>query len=383
MRFSNGINVLIGDNASGKTSLLEALYFLCTGKSFRSRHIGTVLAHSATDQTLTVTGLIDSAQNAPEQGGVLPAEPRIDALVSPTAASVVHVGIRKSDEFTLIRVGGQTIKSSSQLAYLQPILIFQPDSFELLTGMPGVRRRFLDWGVFHVERSFSQYWGDYQKCLKQRNTLLRNGKLARELFLPWERKLASSAARITSMRRKYFESMRSELTAISELLLPELDSLSFEFIPGWVFSKEDIDRDEESLLEQFERTRQRDHKYRHTGIGAHRCDFRIRIDGYPIEDVLSRGQTKLLTLACFLAHVRAVRNIAGSSTTVLIDDVAAELDRGNLVRVLELLRLEISQVFLTALDETLLISMRGSKMAANESCGIKVFHVEHGKISEG
>src|SRR5690348_7437903 len=158
-------NLIHGDNASGKTSLLEALFFLSRGRSFRTRSAEKLVRHGA-------EGFLLSAQT-----------------VDP--AGTVPVGIARTTAGLEARVGGAPAQSLAQLSERMPVQLLDSSAHQLIEGGPRHRRQFLDWGVFHVEPSFLAAWRRYQRALKQRNTLLRQ-RAAEPLVKTWEPELVGA-----------------------------------------------------------------------------------------------------------------------------------------------------------------------------------------------
>ena len=156
------INIISGDNGSGKTSLLEAIHILGLARSFRSTRLQPVIQHGQDACTVFAEMILSNG----------------------TACAI---GITRSKEADYqIRIDGQTVRSAAQLAETLPLQLINPDSFRLLEGAPKQRRQYLDWGVFHVEHQFLAVWQRKKKSLKQRNSLLRRGRIQRSMLTPWE-----------------------------------------------------------------------------------------------------------------------------------------------------------------------------------------------------
>ena len=183
---SADVNVFYGQNGSGKTSLLEAIHILGVARSFRTPKVKPVIRAGA--EKMTVFGLID-----PSNG-----------------KQSLPVGVSKGllDDNTLIRVAGETLYSSSELASLLPLLVINPDTFKLLEGSPGIRRNFIDWGVFHVKHdTFLPAWKSMQKALKQRNALLRQGRVSESELLVWNHEFVNAAEQVDILRKAHIEQL--------------------------------------------------------------------------------------------------------------------------------------------------------------------------------
>lgn len=338
------INLIYGDNGSGKTSLLEAIHILGLARSFRSTRLQPVIQHQHDACTVFGELLLDN--------GV-----------------VTSMGITRSKQADYqIRIDGQTVRSTAQLADTLPLQLINPDSFRLLEGAPKQRRQYLDWGVFHVEHQFLGTWQRLQKSLKQRNSLLRRGRIERSQMGPWEAELVASSERIDLFRRAYIAKLKPVFEDVLSQLV-SLDDLTLSYFRGW-----DKDRDLQAVLDsQFDR----DSQLGHTQAGPQRADLRLRIKGMNAAEVLSRGQQKLVVCALKIAQGYLLKERGRQQDCVfLVDDLPSELDehhRGALCRLLEGLN---CQVFITGVEaEQLARSWQKETL-------LTMFHVEHGHIAQ-
>lgn len=346
---SDEVNIFYGDNGSGKSSVLEAIYFLLTTKSFRENKIEILTNRHSTNGFLLFSYCHVN---------------RAD----------YRIGIERTPRLPgQIRINGENIKAASQLARIVPTLCLDSNSFDLLNGGPTNRRRYLDWGVFHVEHEFAKIWSDYNTSLKQRNTLLRRGKIPDELFLPWERQLALCAERIDLFRAAFVY----KIEPLFEKLLKDLDfsnsgvDISFSYLRGW---------DESISLELLlEKNREKDRKAGFTQLGPHRADLKIRVGKFQADQVLSRGQQKLLVCAMVIAQAVFIKNEWNKDVVVILDDVVAELDNKALNKVLKILTNIGAQVILSTIEKDKALMMREFCISTHD---VKLFHVEHGNISE-
>jgi len=353
IKFHSHLNFIIGSNASGKTSLLEAVYYLSTGKSFRSRRIRNIVNRDVGAKEFVLFGrLSENYDTVPPVGTTL--------------SSIHTVGIRKTVlSNTDIKLNGELIRSASKLAAISPVVIIDPNSFELLTGPPKIRRKFLDWGVFHVEHSFSRLSNEYNNCLKQRNTLLRTAKIDILQLKIWDRKLSTLAEEIDVCRKTYTKLLRSNFKKIISYFKIG-NELDIQYVRGW-----DKDLPMQAILEK---NHKKDFDSKYTQFGPHRADIKVTIKGRLVEDVLSRGQQKLLVLALYLAQIQCLVDSVNKRTVVLIDDISAELDYQNLQLIFDRLAVLETQVICTALDTSVV------QKALPDNEIYKMFHVEHGKI---
>ena len=338
--FAPDLNLITGENGSGKSSLLEAIHYAGLGRSFRNIRQTPVIQHNK-DYCAVYCQLNNDN----------------------------YLGISKSNKgANEIRVNGKKASTSAKLARLLPLQLFNAEAFQLLEGGPKARRQFIDWGVFHVEHRFYDAWRNFKRCLQNRNTLLRKQARTTEMA-PWDQEFCRLAEQIDDLRRSYLEIYLPELAhTISRLV--QLDGLEFQYSRGW--------KSECSIRETIERSWGRDHIVGHTTAGPHRADLKIKIDSQPASAILSRGQQKLVVSAMKLAQGAQLANLSGNTCVYLIDDLPAELDRKNLQKVCAVLHDLGGQVFITGTEETELIdTLQTSGFDATES---KLFHVKHGKI---
>jgi DNA replication and repair protein RecF len=339
------INLICGANGSGKTSILEAVFILGSGRSFRSTRLDPVINHAA--QQCAVHALL-----------------KVDTDAYPSS---IGVSRDRQGDFAG-RIQGEPIRSAAELARRLPVQLINSATFELLEGGPRVRRQFLDWGVFHVEHGFHRLWLDVNRSLRQRNSLLRHARIQPDQLDAWDERLATGAKQLDELRQRYFDAFYPEFSrTLAELI--GLDQLDVSYQRGW-----DRERDlREVLAEQLERDRQRGF----THAGPHRADLRVRIQGMNAAEILSRGQQKLVVSAMKLAQGRLFSATQGRECIFLVDDLPAELDREHRRELCRLLAGIHSQVLLSCVD---VAELQGCwDEVAPEA--ISVFHVEHGRIA--
>ena len=329
------LNWLVGPNGSGKTSLLEAIHLLSHGRSFRGGALETMIQRNATEFTVFA-----------EIG----------------AAGRTHtLGMSRSSAGWQLRVDGQSTSALSAALQHCAVISFEPSSHELIAGPADRRRRFLDWGVFHVEHRSLDHWREYRRALRQRNALLRTCGPA-EQFETWEAELERCATPIEQERQSYVVSLGSHLYRAGEDLLPELGNASFYYYAGW-----DTDRPLSAILAL---QRKKDIERGHTRSGPHRADWRLTFQKAPLREHLSRGQSKLAALTCAVAQGHLFAAQTGAWPILCLDDLASELDALHQRAVFQEVASSGAQVWITAMDSRVAdIGPRGS-----------VFHVEQGTL---
>jgi DNA replication and repair protein RecF len=344
------ICLLIGANGSGKTSFLEAIYTLANGKSFRSNQTSSIANIQSSLKEFIVRG--QCFQNGNE----------------------IAIGLRKGvEEKFIAKVNGQRIGAISELARIIPTQIVEPKSFHFFSLGAGTRRRFFDWGLFHVEQSYAEAWKQYINCLKQRNSLLRSGKLDRALYEPWDAMLVQACNQVQNLRKAYFGEFSPILKEYLSRCLPAslVEQVDVKYQAGWDSSLEFSD----ALNASWER----DIKKRSTQVGAHRSDLRFSVKGLPFDQSLSRGQQKLAILCSHMAAISLVNKQGGQKAVLLLDDISSELDEGNLGLVLSELCSLDTQVIISGIDKELFKRVLEEVELFSR---VRMFHVEHGDVRQ-
>lgn len=340
-----GLNLLTGANGAGKTSVLEALHLMAYGRSFRGRvRDGLVREHAPALEVFVEWS----------EGGEGEAPPRVR-----------RAGLRHSGQDWTGRLDGREVAHLGQLCTALAVVTFEPGSHALVSGGAENRRRFLDWGLFHVEQGFLPLWRRYARALKQRNALLKAGGGNAQLDA-WDHELAEAGESLTAQRERYLAELAPQASRIAARLTHGLALQGLEFQPGWR-------RQELSLADALLLGRDRDRLSGHTGVGPHRADWGIALQGLPGREALSRGQTKLTALALLLAQASDYAGRQGHWPVIALDDLPSELDREHQRRVLEfLLEQPGLQLFVTATEVPPALQ---DLIAA-----LRVFHVEQGRI---
>jgi len=338
------VNVFSGPNGSGKTSILEAIHILGMARSFRSASVKSVVQHEQPD--LVVFGHISRAG----------------------ADKGIPVGVKREGSGEAdIRVGGERVRTVAELVQQLPLQVINASSFELLTGTPKARRQFLDWGVFHVEHSFLPVWQRFQRCLKQRNNLLRRDKIDASEMSVWTRELVETGEAINGLRYSFFEALVPRFKAALEELAPELEGVDLGYRQGWDKRL--------SFEEALANSGQSDIDQGFTHIGPQRADIRVTASGHLAADTLSRGQQKLVICALKLAQGQLLSERGVGGNVYLVDDLPSELDEQHCRLVCECLDRLGAQVFITCVDEQDILGLWPESGAAPS-----VFHVEHGVV---
>jgi DNA replication and repair protein RecF len=237
-------------------------------------------------------------------------------------------------------VDGRNAGSLAELALALPTQIIDPEVHKLIEEGPARRRRFLDWGVFHVEHGFVSHWQKYQQALKQRNAALKS-RQPREVTSVWDSELIRHGEIITDARARYVDLLLPRAHEVGLRLLGR--EISFSFRTGWLKGQ----ALEEALRTSWDADRDRGS----TLVGPQRAELHVQINGVAAKDEVSRGQQKLLAAALLLAQLKLFGSDSPTRPVLLLDDPAAELDARHLALLLEEVRAMPLQLFVTSLNE--------------------------------
>lgn len=328
-----GRNYIYGPNGAGKTSLLEGIFVLGRGRSFRTRQMQRLVQHGKDGFAVFGEVLLAGAHRR------------------------LGVGYRAGRLEK--RIDGHPATGMAQLAELMPVHAIDPSMHALVEGAPSDRRRFVDWGVFHVEPQYLESWKRYRRALSQRNAALKRAAPAAELR-PWSEALAEAGTAVDESRSRYLEQLAPHVRCFGRRLLGR--PLTLDYRRGWTGET----RFDEALAESESRDRQTGR----TEPGPHRAEVILKLDDRRVQDEASRGQQKLTAAALILAQVAIESTERPARSVLVVDDPAAELDSSSLERLLAAIEdLPVQQVF-TALTPANLTPQADRP----------VFHVERGEV---
>jgi DNA replication and repair protein RecF len=336
--FSNNCNIFYGKNGSGKTSILETIYYLALGRSFRSHILRRVVKYGT--DGFSLFGKIEQLN------------------------SCIAVGVDRSiTSGKRIKIAGENVFSNIEITKLLPLQLLNQDSYRLFDDGPKIRRQFIDWGLFHVEQKFLPLWRRVERIIEQRNASLRiNFKV--DYIKTWDKELSKFGFELHEYRKKYIE----DFIPIAQIVLQKLlcnFSINISYFAGW-----DADQD---LMLILANSLKNDIHFGYTTVGPQRADLRITINKIPAKDVLSRGEQKLLLYGLQISQGILLNKLTGKSCSYLVDDLPAELDCQKKSLLAEMLLNLQAQIFVTGLTlgdlENFLVFQSP-----------EVFHVEQGMI---
>jgi len=333
---SAAVNFLIGNNGSGKTSVLESIFLLGRARSFRTSRLSNITRQGF--QYFAVSGKLAQLEAPP-----------------------VVLRIAHESRTSTLSADDRILRKASDLASYLPLIYIDSTSYRLLSEGPNQRRNFLDWGLFHVEPRFLPVWKRYNRVLRQRNASLRDWRRLDPGL--WDSELIESGEEIDRMRGLYVQELAPILAHYTRILFNQGDS-RIGYWRGW--------DPNQTYTESLADSRIYDQSSGFTRRGPHRADLEVYSDDRLLVDTYSRGQQKLFLCALHIAQIDLFRRRTGKPTVVLIDDLSSELDPDNRNHLVKLLTEMGTQIFITTTEESLVDESQIADKA--------VFHVKHGAV---
>ncbi len=350
LELHSNFNFLLGANASGKTSFLEAIYLLGTGRSFRSSYIRDLINLKEVESTIF--------------GKLLP---------SPIAPLGNTLALRKSvSGESKILLNGKMQNSIASFAKLLPVQIIGPDLELFADSRSGVRRQFLDWGLFYENEIYWGMWKTARKILSQRNALLKQPTIDFKQLDYWDEQWAEISEQLSLLRLDYLNRL-IQSAVFRQTNFVESAHFSIEYHRGWPQKK--------PLIDYLIESRDRDRAKGNTQYGIHRDDIKIAVKNRMASEMLSRGQKKLMTLQLRFAQASLlVQQRPHLKSVFLLDDLASELDLTHQKKVIKSLLDLNYQSIITSTSRNLVWEQIIQHQHGNGQKGFRMFHVEHGNI---
>lgn len=295
IQFDKGVNILYGDNAQGKTNILEAVYLAATTKSHRGSKDREII-HFDQEEAHIRTYV--------EKDGV---ESRVDMHLRRTGSKG-------------IAIDGQKIKRAADLLGLCNVVFFSPEDLGIIKNGPAERRRFVDMELCQLDKTYLHDLNNYNKIINQRNRLLKDMYLSpglMETLSVWDIQLVNYGSRVIARRRRFVEELNQIIAGIHRELSGGKEELQIQYEP---------DTDEEHFESRMKQNRERDIRQKTTSVGPHRDDFVFLIDGMDARKYASQGQQRTAALSLKLSEIELVKKMTKDSPVLLLDDVLSELD---------------------------------------------------------
>lgn len=327
---SPAVNLLVGENAQGKTNLIEAVNYLSCLKSFRGAGEAQLIREGCKSAYLAVSYRMAS------HGGKVEA-----ALFS---------GEKRS-----VKVGGIPIRRVGELMGVINTVVFAPEDLKTVKESPSLRRRLLDMEISKIR---PLYYADLQRyaiCIKQKNRLLKEQRVDDALLDTFNETAAEAGAKIIRRRAKFVEMLAKEAAAIHAQLTDGGEKLEISY-KGCV-EGENL---QEALIHKLAENREREKELRVSLIGPHREDLSIQVNGRDSKLYSSQGQQRTAMLSIKLACAQIAWHSTGERPVILLDDVFSELDISRRERLLSIIKK--NQVFITSTDISGIKDVRGAKI---------------------
>ncbi|MCX7553170.1 DNA replication and repair protein RecF [Marinicella sp. S1101] len=338
LSFDKRINVFYGANGSGKTTVLEAIYFISTGKSFRSKRNKNLIQHDQSGLAV-FAHFLDQSHNQNNLGITL------------------SKSLKKK-----VKLNQQSINNQSDVAHVLPVVSIDPDSYLFLDKPPQFRRSYFDWLVFHVKPEYLVIWSKVNRCHKQLNTLYKEKKLQDLIY--WESQYIHYASQLNELREQIFDELKTAVCQKVALFLPELGDFEPTYRQGW--------SQERSLSEQIKIDRDKNLLFGNLLSGCHKMDIKSNINKKPAHENLSRGQKKIISSIYYISYIELLSAHLSINPILCLDDMDAELDPSKTAIFSDFIQNSNNQIFITTVDKEKL---------STDTKDTAVFHVEHQQVS--
>ncbi|MCL2846212.1 MAG: DNA replication/repair protein RecF [Firmicutes bacterium] len=298
------VNVLVGDNAQGKTNLLESIFLACVGRGWRANRDRDLIRFD------TDIGIVRAIATK-RYGDV-----------------TVEIKIPRNGRKTIL-INGIPVQKMGELMGQINCVFFSPDELRLVKDAPADRRRFMDIDISQIDKSYFYSLLRYNKILAQRNALLKSSTedISRGLEI-WDQQLAKDAVQIIARRIKFLDELKAGVTTTHGFLTNGRETISLSYEGTAIM-------DEEEFITALSAARERDMRLRTTTIGPHRDDICICIDNKDVRQFASQGQQRTVALSIKLAELDIFEHFTGEKPILLLDDVFSELDDARQTRLLQ------------------------------------------------
>ena len=319
--FKNGLNVVCGKNAQGKTNLLEAVYFCVVGKSFRASREKEVINLDSEISKIKVF------------------------IKKQIGNSTIEIIFSKKQKKT-VKINGIPIKKISELLGEFNGVFFSPDELKLIKESPEDRRRFMDVDISQTSKEYFYLLNRYNQILQNRNKQLKSNlsiKELKDIMQIWNEQLAECALKISKFRQNFVLTLAPFAKNAHSYLTDNSEDLTIEYVGVMENSKQDI-------VAKLEKNLEKDLSLGYTSYGIHRDDIKVMINGIDVRTFGSQGQQRTSALSLKLAELKIIESITNSRPVLLLDDVLSELDNNRKTRLLEFCQKTQTLITCTSFD---------------------------------
>ena len=339
IKLNEGINILYGDNAQGKTNILEAVYICATGRSHRTKIDAQLIQFGKKEAHIKAFVVRDRRTD------------RID----------VHL---KKDEKKGIAVNGIPIRKSGDLFGTLHTVMFSPEDLQLIKNAPSERRRFIDMELCQLSNVYYYDLQQYYKVLKQRNNLLKriqkNMKL-RETLFAWDAQMCQYGMRVIDSRKSFISRLNTIASAIHNGITEGKEELLIEYKPNVL---------KDDFSEKLSSSTEKDILYGSTTVGPHKDDIIFYVNNNDVKIFGSQGQQRTAALSAKMAEIEIIKSETGQSPVLLLDDVLSELDERRQYFLLDGIRNTQTIITCTGIED----SIKKYTEKAN------IFYIKNGEI---
>lgn len=334
---NSGTNIIYGDNAQGKTNLLESIYLCATGRSHRTSHDSELIAFDESNAFIKLT-VVDDLERT----------------------DTINIHLKKGSKKG-IAINGLTLKKTGDLLGVLNVVMFSPEDLQLIKNGPGQRRRFMDMELCQISRVYYYNLNQYHKILKQRNNLLKNIKGQEGTLDIWDIQLAEFGKKLIKARKNFILELSEIAGSIHGSITEGRESLTLKYNPSVEI---------ENFEEKLKKNRERDIYYGTTTIGPHKDDILFFINGVNVRDYGSQGQQRTACLAVKMAEIDLIKQHKNVNPVLLLDDVLSELDKTRQNYLINSIRDVQTVITCPVLDKALMTMGEKSK----------IFNVFQGKV---
>lgn len=308
----NGLNLICGENAQGKTNLLEAVFMCAFGRSQRTMHDDNLIMHGKSSAAV-----------------------KVKVVSEESGEHTISIRLSENGVPKQIEIDGEKAEKLGDLMGILKVVMFSPESLSLIKGAPQERRRFMDMGISRLSRSYFFKLQQYNNALKQRNALLKTQDALkyRDYVRMWDEILASSGAFIMNARSKFISTLAPIVSEAHRKLSSGKDLFDMEYVPS--VRCDDADRLNDCIMTKLRDSFEDDVRRGTTYIGPHKDDIIIKTNGLDSRTYASQGQQRTAALALRLSEIDLIGSSTGEMPVVLLDDVFSELDESRCNALLE------------------------------------------------
>jgi len=343
--FHPKVNIITGNNAQGKTNLLESIYIMSLGKSFRT---------SKDAEMIGFNQAYCSAKSTTVKNG-----------------EIVEIEIRYAEKQKQIKIDGVAIQKNIDLLEHVYTVIFSPEDLKIVKGEPEKRRRFIDRELCQLRPVYYKNLGKYKKIVQHRNTLLKMQEIDQQVLDVWNEELAEYGSKIIIERKKFIDKLNGISKELHSKITNEKEDLQINYETNLQLGS-DIKEQKQYFLDALKRNLKKDIFHRSTSIGPHKDDLKISVDEIDIRKFGSQGQQRTAALSLKLAELSLIKEETNENAILLLDDVLSELDGERQTFLLN--RLNETQIFITTTEI-------GKTLLENMPDGF-IFEINNGKVKK-